>query len=251
VLWQALHPIFSISSDWIVTFRLKTTVMKLLIIEDEKDIGNSIVQFMESAGISCEWAPDYFTAEDKLLSHSYEVVVLDITLPDGNGLSLLELLKKEHPNTGVVILSARNSLDDRLHGLDLGADDYVTKPFHLSELNSRINAVIRRRQFGGSTVLTFNEIEIDTQGKQVKVNGKVVELTKKEYNLLLHLVINKERVLTKEGIAEHLWGDQAEMDDNFDYIYTHIKNLRKKIEVNDVPNYLKTIYGVGYKLTDQ
>ncbi len=142
-------------------------------------------------------------------------------------------------------------MDDKLKGLDLGADDYITKPFHLPELNSRINAIIRRKDFHGETNITHNEIEINPAGKQAVVNGRQLELTKKEYNLLLYFIVNKNRVLTKEAIAEHLWGDNIDMADNFDFVYTHIKNLRKKIEKEGGTDYLKTVYGVGYKFTDQ
>lgn len=225
--------------------------MKLLIVEDEEELMQTVLTYLQREGYVCEKAPDYFAAEDKLATHEYDVVVLDITLPDGNGLDLMKNLKKHHPETGVLIVSAKNSLDDKLTGLDLGADDYITKPFHLAELNSRINAIVRRRKFNGSAQVTFNEIEMDLAGKKVVVNGNTLDLTKKEFDLLLYFVANKNRVLTREGIAGHLWGDHTDMADNFDFIYTHIKNLRKKIEAEGGKNYLKTIYGIGYKYTDQ
>ena len=225
--------------------------MKLLIVEDEKDLSDSISNYMKGEGFICESAPDFHSAEDKLALYEYDVVVLDITLPGGNGLNLLSQMKKTNPATGVLIVSAKNSLDDKLRGLDLGADDYITKPFHLAELNSRINAIIRRRNFKGKTKIRFNEIEIDTAAKQVSVNDHLLDLTRKEYDLLLYFLTNKKRVLSKQAIAEHLWGDHAEMADDFDFIYTHIKNLRKKIEAAGGADYLKTIYGMGYKYSDQ
>ncbi len=223
--------------------------MKMLIVEDEKSLLESISGYLKGEGFVCEEASTYFNAEDKLAIYNYDIVLLDITLPGGNGLDLINNLKKNHPETGILIISARNALDDKLKGLDLGADDYISKPFHLAELNSRINAVLRRRNFNGNSNLIFNEIEIDTAGKDVSVNGKAIKLTRKEYDLLLYLVVNKKRVLTKEAIAEHLTGDDIDMADNFDFIYTHIKNLRKKIMQEGGNDYLQTVYGLGYKFT--
>jgi DNA-binding response OmpR family regulator len=162
--------------------------MKILIVEDEKDLLQSISGYLRKEGFICEEALDYVMAEDKLSAYDYELVILDITLPDGNGLDLLQYLKNERSNSGVLILSAKNALDDKLKGLDLGADDYMTKPFHLAELNSRINAIIRRRNFQGQPNIIFNEIEIDPITKEVLVNDRQIELTKKEYDLLLYLI---------------------------------------------------------------
>ncbi len=175
---------------------------------------------------------------------------MDINLPDGNGLDLLKIIKTNKPDTGVLIVSAKNSLDDKLIGLDLGADDYITKPFHLAELNSRINSLIRRQKFEGNHTITFNEIEIDPNAKTVKVNNSLVDLTKKEFFLLLYFITNKNRVLTKESIAEHLWGDSIDLADNFDFIYTHMRNLRKKLKAKGATDYMQTIYGLGYKFGD-
>lgn len=225
--------------------------MKILIVEDEIDLLKSLSQYLENAGNICAEASDYFEAEDKLLVHYYDIVVLDILLPDGNGLNLLNMLKEDHPQTGILIVSAKNSLEDKLNGLDLGADDYITKPFHLAELNSRINAIIRRKDYRGKTTLEFNEISIDTEAKQVAVYGKPINLTNKEYELMLYFITNKDRVVTKESIAEYLWGDQSDMMDNFDFVYTHIRNLRKKIMAAGSTDYVKNIYGIGYKYTDK
>ena len=195
----------------------------------------------------CETAPNFFEAEDKLISYKYDVVILDINLPDGNGLDLLKFIKEKSPETGVLIVSAKDSLDDRLKGLDLGADDYITKPFHLAELNSRVNSLLRRRKFEGNNNIVYQEIEIDPVAKQAIVNEVTLDLTKKEYFLLLYFITNKNRVLTKEAIAEHLWGDNIDMVDNFDFIYTHMRNLRKKLKKSGANDYLQTIYGLGYK----
>jgi len=224
--------------------------MKILIVEDEVEILESIVSFLKNEDYICEKATTYFDAEDKLVSFKYDVVVLDINLPDGSGIDLLKLIKDQNPDTGVLIVSARDSLDDKLEGLDLGADDYITKPFHLAELNSRINSLIRRRNFGGSESIVFNEIEIDPTSKTVSIDNKPIELTKKEYNLLLYFISNKNKVVTKESIAEHLWGDEIEMADSYDFIYTHLGNLRKKMKKFGSKDYVKTMYGLGYKFAE-
>ena len=221
--------------------------MKLLIVEDELELLNSTCVYLQKEDFVCEPASNFFEAEDKLLSYNYDVVILDINLPDGNGLDLLKYVKEKSPETGVLIVSAKDSLDDKLKGLDLGADDYITKPFHLAELNSRVNSLLRRRKFEGNNNIIFEEIEIDPVAKIAMVNDKPVELTKKEYFLLLYFITNKNRVLTKEAIAEHLWGDNIDMVDNFDFIYTHMRNLRKKLKKSGANDYLQTIYGLGYK----
>jgi len=221
--------------------------MKLLIVEDEIELLNTISKYLKKEEFVCETAKTYFEAEDKLASYKYDVVILDIGLPDGNGLDLLKKIKVFSPESGVLIVSAKNSLDDKLKGLDLGADDYITKPFHLAELNSRVNSLIRRRNFKGNESIVFNEIEINPNAKTVKANEESLDLTKKEFYLLLYFITNKNRVLTKEAIAEHLWGDNIDLVDNFDFIYTHMRNLRKKIKKTGANDYLQTIYGLGYK----
>ncbi len=224
--------------------------MKILIVEDEIELLDSICSYLKNEDFICEKASTFFEAEDKLISFNYDIILLDITLPDGSGIDLLKLIKEKSPTTGVLIVSAKNSLDDKLEGLDLGADDYITKPFHLAELNSRVNSLIRRQKFDGNEIIQFNEIQINPSSKSVTVNDKPVELTKKEYNLLLYFITNKNKVLTKESIAEHLWGDDIEMSDSYDFIYTHMGNLRKKIKKLGAPDYLKTMYGLGYKFTE-
>ncbi len=221
--------------------------MKILIIEDERELAKSIVQYLRQESYVCEVAYTAQDGEEKIMLHDYDCILLDITLPDGNGLKILQTLKKEGKLEGVIIISAKNSLDDRIKGLNLGADDYLAKPFHLAELGARVSAVIRRKRFEGNNVLTFHEITIDLLGKTTSVNGKVVELTRKEYDLLLFLVSNKNRVVMKNAIAEHLSGDDAEVFDNFDFIYAHMKNLKKKLAEAGCPDYIRTIYGLGYK----
>ena len=224
--------------------------MKILIVEDEIELLDSMASYLKNEDFICEKASTFFEAEDKLISFNYDIILLDITLPDGSGIDLLKLIKEKSPTTGVLIVSAKNSLDDKLTGLDLGADDYITKPFHLAELNSRVNSLIRRQKFDGSEIITFNEIQINPSSKSVTVNDKPIILTKKEYNLLLYFITNKNKVLTKESIAEHLWGDDIEMSDSYDFIYTHMGNLRKKIKKLGAPDYLKTMYGLGYKFAE-
>jgi DNA-binding response OmpR family regulator len=221
--------------------------MKILIVEDERELAKSIVQYLRQESYVCEVAFSAQQATEKIALHDYDCILLDINMPDGNGLTILESLKIEGKADGVIIISARNSLDDKTKGLNLGADDYLVKPFHLSELGARISAVIRRKRFGGNNLLTLHELTIDLLGKVVSVNETLVDLTRKEYDLLLFLVSNKNRVVSKNAIAEHLSGDVAEVFDNFDFIYAHMKNLKKKLTEAGCADYIKTIYGLGYK----
>lgn len=225
--------------------------MKILVVEDEIQLLVSISNYLTRENYICELAETFTKASEKIAIYEYDIILLDITLPDGNGLELLKLIRKYNLKAGVIILSARDSLDDKLTGLDEGADDYITKPFQLSELNSRIRALLRRRNFAGSSMITFNEIQIDTDNKTVTVNNSELTLTRKEYDIILYLVINQKRVLTKEAIAEHLWNDNVDLADSYDFIYTHLNNIRKKIKAAGGEDYIKTIYGMGYKFTDQ
>lgn len=223
--------------------------MKILIIEDEKALSESIVTYLKGESYVCEIASDYETALKKTDCYDYDCILLDIMLPGGSGLQILKELKANHKNDGILIISAKNALDDKVTGLKLGADDYLSKPFHLSELSARIAAIIRRRNFEGNNRIHFNEITIDTQAKVITIRNEPLELTRKEYELLLYFVSNKGRVISKNAIAEHLWGD--ELEGNIDFIYTHIKNLRKKLTETGVADYIKSVYGMGYKFSDQ
>lgn len=225
--------------------------MKILIIEDEAELLIALGNFLTKENFTCELAENFRNAENKLAINEYDLILLDISLPDGNGLELLKMIKKRQIRSGVIIISAKDSLDDKISGLDLGADDYLTKPFQLSELNSRIKAVIRRRQFDGSNLMEFNEISIDTVAHTVSIHGEEITLTRKEYDVLLYLLVNKNRVLTKEAIAEHLWDDNVDLADSYDFIYTHLNNIRKKIKSAGGKDYIRTIYGMGYKFTDR
>jgi DNA-binding response OmpR family regulator len=225
--------------------------MKILIIEDEPDLLQEIAAYLVKENYVCETAKNFNEAAEKLNLYHYDMAIVDITLPGGSGLNLITLLKQKFTDTGILIISAKNSLDDKLTGLETGADDYLTKPFHLAELNARMKAVLRRRKFDGANEISFQEINIHPENKTVTIIGTPIQLTRKEYELLYFFVANKNRLLTKESIAEHLWGDNIDLADNFDFIYTHINNLRKKILAAGGTDYLKTIYGMGYKYTDQ
>jgi DNA-binding response OmpR family regulator len=221
--------------------------MKVLIVEDEKELARSMADFLRSESFICEQASNYKTALDKIITHEYDCILLDISLPDGNGLQLLQELKNQGKTNGVIIVSAKDSIDDKVKGLNFGADDYLPKPFHMGELMARVQAVVRRRQFNGSNVIEFNEIKIDTAAKSIHVLTKSITVTRKEFDLLLFLIANKNRVVSKNAIAEHLTGDDADFLNNFDFIYTHIKNLKKKLIDAGSQDYIKSIYGLGYK----
>lgn len=221
--------------------------MKILIVEDEKQLSEGIAAYLKSEDYICEIAVDFNSALEKIEIYDYDCILLDITIPGGNGLDLLKELKASNKMDGVLIISAKNSLDDKITGLSLGADDYLTKPFHLSELSARIAAIIRRKNFDGNNLLKFENITLDTQAKSVIVNHTPLDLTRKEFELLLYFMSNKKRVISKNAIAEHLWGDN--MDGSNDFIYTHIKNLRKKLSDAGKADYIKSVYGMGYKFS--
>jgi DNA-binding response OmpR family regulator len=225
--------------------------MKILIVEDEKGLRESIEEYFCEAGNICETAVNYQSAMAKINLYRYDCILLDISLPDGSGIDILKELKENNNSDGVLIISAKNSLDDKLTGLDLGADDYLVKPFHLSELRARVSAIIRRKNFDGNNLLIFNELTIDLLAKNIKVNNQPIKLTRKEYALLLYFIANKGKVVSKNAIAEHLWGDGIDMSNNFDFIYSHIKNLRKKLLEAGSNDYIQAAYGMGYKFTDQ
>jgi DNA-binding response OmpR family regulator len=223
--------------------------LKILIVEDEKVLNESMVTYLSGSGYTCESVSTYNDALEKIDHHTYDCIVLDIMLPGGSGLQLLKYLKEDRKEEGVIIISAKGALDDKMAGFQLGADDYLTKPFHLPELSMRIAAIIRRKSFQGQSVINAGDISIDVVAKTVKVNEKELDLTQKEYQLLLYLVTNKNKILSKNAIAQHLWGDDQDFAENYDFIYTHIKNLRKKIIVAGGEDRLRSVYGMGYKLS--
>lgn len=221
--------------------------MKILIIEDEIEIAASIKSYLKTNDIHCEMANDSQTALDKITLYDYDCILLDLMLPDGDGFIILKELKSQSKTDGIIIISAKEALETKIEGFNLGADDYLTKPFHLSELLVRIQALVRRKKFNGNNKIEFNEIEVDTLAKSVKIGEKKIECTKKEIDLLLFLIGNKNKVLSKSAIAEHLSGDMADMLDNHDFVYAHIKNLKKKLQKAGSNDYIKSIYGMGYK----
>lgn len=225
--------------------------MKILLIEDEPELRKSIRHYLEMEGNVVEIAADFLKAEHKTAAYEYDCVLVDITLPDGNGLDVIKQLKHNKSKAGIIIISAKDSLDDKIQGLDLGADDYLPKPFHLSELNARIKSLIRRKNFEGNKEIVANEITILPEERRVLVKNQEVTLTSKEYELLLYFISNKNRVVSKGAVAEHLWGDNADRLDNFDFIYNHVKNLRKKLLDKGCKDYLQTIYGIGYNFKTQ
>jgi DNA-binding response OmpR family regulator len=223
--------------------------MKILIIEDQRELSDSIRDYLSQENFACEAAYEYIGAMEKVRNGDFACIILDINLPHGNGLNILQELKSNGKADGVLIISARNSLDDKVLGLNLGADDYLTKPFHMPELAARVAAIIRRKSFGGKNRIILDKLSLDLQEKIVKgANGRA-DLTKKEYDLLVYFIANKNKVVTKEAIVEHLWGDSIDMADNYDFIYTHIKNLRKKLLLAGCPDYIRAIYGMGYKFS--
>ena len=221
--------------------------MKLLLIEDEIDLANSIQGYLTGNEFLCECVHDLNAAIDKIINYDYDCILLDLSLPDGNGFEVIKVLKKLNKTEGIIIISAKENLETRIEGFNLGADDFLTKPFHLSELLVRINALIRRKNFKGNNIVCYNEIEIDIQSKTVKVNTTKIFITKKEIDLLLFLIGNENKVLSKSAIAEHLSGDMADMLDNHDFVYAHIKNLKNKMKDAGCQEYIKTVYGLGYK----
>ena len=223
--------------------------MKILIIEDETELSKSIAEYLSGGSYLCEFATTFAEAMNKIEMFQYDCIVLDIMLPDGNGLTILEELKRQNKQDGVIIISAKNALEDKIEGLQLGADDYLTKPFHLSELMARIYSIIRRKQFNNSNIIIQNKLQIDLLAKTVTINNQNIDLTKKEFDLLLYFIGNKNKVISKSTLAEHLSGDLADMLDSHDFVYAHVKNLKKKLYDADCEHYLKTVYGTGYKWT--
>jgi DNA-binding response OmpR family regulator len=224
--------------------------VKILIVEDELDLLSSLTAFAEKEEYAFDVAKTLAEAEDRVAVYSYDCILLDINLPDGSGLQLLEQLKSVQKADGVIIISARNAVDDRIQGLNLGADDYLTKPFHLAELNARIQALIRRKKFDSQDILTFGNLTMNFQQHAVKVNQEPVILTKKEFDILQHFVANKNRVISKTSLAEYIWGDHVDNVDTFDFLFVHIKNLKKKLKEANASVEIKNIYGVGYQIQE-
>lgn len=221
--------------------------MKLLIIEDQRQLSDSIVKFLNREDYLCEQAFTFDEASDRISSYEYDCILLDLMLPGGTGLDLLRLIRQSAPRTGVIIVSAKDSLDDKVEGLRLGADDYLAKPFHLPELSMRIFALLRRKCFDAGNTIESGGVRVDLLQRSASVGGRELELTKSEYELLLFLIENRGRVVSKSALAEHLSGDMADMIDDYSFVYAHIKNLKAKLAEAGLSDCIRTYYGAGYK----
>lgn len=221
--------------------------MKILIVEDEHELAADMVMYLSGEQYRCEVASDKNAALERIDLYDYDCILLDLMLPDGSGLELLETLRQQGKQDAVIIISAKNSIEDKVSGLKLGADDYLAKPFHLAELSARVFSVIRRKQFDTSNVIRQNELKVDLPARSVTIHDVPVTLTRKEFDLLLLFLGNRNKVISKSALAEHLSGDLADMMDNHDFIYAHVKNLKRKLTETNYGNYLTTVYGAGYK----
>lgn len=225
--------------------------MKILIIEDEKQLQQGIKDSLEKEHFLAETASDFNSAIEKLFMYDYDCVLLDVMLPDGSGLDILNELKSKGKTENVIIISAKDSLDDKLAGLQLGADDYLTKPFHLAELNARIKAVLRRKNLHGKNTIELANVILDIDERELYINTKKAILNRKEFDILNYFLLNKNRLITKTSLAEHVWGDHIDQMDNFDFVYYQIKNLRKKMQDAHAEIEIDSVYGVGYKLVEK
>ncbi len=224
--------------------------MKVLIVEDEQELRETIRASLLKEKFVVETAADYYSAADKINDYDYDCILLDIMLPGGNGLDLLRELKKLQRSDSVLVISAKDSLDDKVEGLELGADDYLTKPFHLAELNARVKSLIRRRQTKGDLFASIGNVQLYPNKRQVQVDGTLMTLNRKEFDLLYYFVVNPNRVINKMSLAESVWGDNIDQADSLDFIYSQVKNLRKKLKQAGATVELKAVYGFGYKLTE-
>jgi len=225
--------------------------MKILIVEDEKELLETISASLMKEHFTVETAYDFHSASEKIGVYDYDCILLDIMLPNGSGLQLLEQLKSEGKSGNVIIISAKDSLDDKLKGLELGADDYLTKPFHIAELNARIKAVIRRNKLEGKNTIEIANVILDLKERTFFVNKENIPLNRKEFDILNYFLLNKNRLVTKTALAEHVWGDNIDQADNLDFIYYQIKNLRKKLQAANAEIEIEAVYGIGYKLIEK
>lgn len=222
--------------------------MKILIVEDEPALRELIQRSLEKERYITEVAPDYDTAIEKVEVYDYDCILLDIMLPGGNGLNLLKHLKDLRKKENVIVISAKDSLEDKILGLELGADDYLPKPFHLAELNARVKSVLRRKHRDGEHAIVMGNVRLLPDSFQVWINNEQLELSRKEYDILHYFMNRPNRMVNKNTLAESVWGDHIDQVDNFDFIYAQIKNLRKKLKNHQASIEIKAVYGFGYKL---
>ncbi len=221
--------------------------MRLLIVEDEKGLATELIHFLEKEHFNCDWGASIKEASELLAVNPYDFVLLDIGLPDGNGLSLIEEARNSGSEAYFIVITAKGELQDKLKGFELGADDYLSKPFALLELNSRLQAIIRRKFGQKSAEISFGNFTLDTTNKLLSHQKETIDLTKKEYDLLRYLILNKNRVLDRLQLTEHIWGEFFEDDFDSNYIDVHIKNIRKKLAKFDDTKWIRTFRGIGYK----
>jgi len=222
--------------------------MRILLVEDEKSLALEIKGFMEAEGDICDISFSLRDASENLAINPYDFVLLDLGLPDGDGLDLLNEISDNQERTSIIILTARSEVDDRVKGLQLGADDYLAKPFSLVELKARMQAIVRRKSGWNRDLITIGAFEMDLNSKSISYQKEEISLTKKEFTLLHFMVVNKNRVLNRFQLAEHLWGDHLEDDYQSNYIDVHIKNIRKKLGHFASTDWLETVRGLGYKI---
>ena len=222
--------------------------MKILLIEDEIGLQQVIRESLEKESYLIETASDFSEAMSKIAIYDYDCILLDIMLPGGSGLTVLEELKKQGKSESVIIISAKDSLDDKLRGLNLGADDYLTKPFHIAELTARVKSVLRRNAFDGKKIIEVGNILLNPEDREITINQEPLDLNRKEFDTLTYLVVNRNRLVTKTALAEHVWGDYIDQSDDFEFIYSQIKNLRKKLKTSGASIEIQAVYGMGYKL---
>lgn len=222
--------------------------MKILLVEDEKELRDTVKAYLEREKFVVECAEDYPAAMSKINDYDYDCVLLDIMLPGGSGLSLLAHLKRMRKQESVIIISAKDSIDDKVEGLDLGADDYLAKPFHLAELNARVKSLLRRKKAGGDTSIVLGNLTLTPDTRKVAVDGKDIALNRKEFDLLYYFMSNPNRLINRTALAESVWGDHIDQADSLDFIYSQVKNLRKKMKTAGAQAEIKAVYGFGYKL---
>ena len=220
---------------------------KILLVEDESSLSKLVVKYLSDNSYLCTHVSRLKSARELLKKNSYNTVLLDLGLPDGDGLSLIKEIKQKDYTCGVIIISAKDGLNNKVEGLDLGADDYLTKPFFMPELNARVKSLIRRLNFEGNNEILIGALKVIPDQMRLIINDCDVELTNTEFNLLLYFTSNKNRVLSKTNLAEYMSSKYFDYGFSDDVIYGHIKNLKKKLEKSGAPDYIKNIYGVGYK----